>query len=146
MKYFVAIVIACVLAAFTTASRAESQDYVIFHGASKHVSPEYKLYQERNLGAAYRFQKSSELGYQFGIYLNSHNKLTAYAAIQETPLKIGRLDAGWFYGVGTGYKTPLSAGFMLNYHQGKAVYTVRHVPRIAANVASVTTFEMGFRF
>lgn len=143
MKYFIAIVIACVLAAFTTASRAESKEYLILHGASEHS----KLgKQERNYGIAYRLQQDNTLGYQFGTYLNSYNKQTAYAVVQYTPIGTESLRLGVFGGVASGYKIPVAGGLMLNYHQDKAVFTVRHVPKIAANTASVTTFEMGFRF
>lgn len=144
MKYF--IVIACCLAAFATASRAESQNYLIFHGASKHVHPENKQYQESNIGLGYRKQSNRTSSIQYGTYLNSHDKLTFYYAKQHTPVRFAGADLGWFYGVGTGYKIPLSGGLMLNYYHGEVVYTVRHVPRIAGNSVQVTTFEMGFRF
>ena len=146
MKYFVAIVTACCLAAFATVSRAESQDYVIFHGASKHSTLPGQVWQERNYGISYRYQQDKTLGYQVGTYRNSYNKQTVYGVVQYTPIGNDVIRAGLFGGVANGYAMPVVGGFMLNYHQGKAVYTVRHVPKIAANAASVTTFEMGFRF
>lgn len=146
MKYFIAIAIACCLAAFATVSRAEPQDYVILHAASKHSDLPGQVWQERNYGIAYRYQQDKSLGYQVGTYRNSYNKQTVYGVVQYTPIGNDTVRAGVFGGGATEYTLPVVGGFMLNYYQGKAVYTVRHVPKIAANVASVTTFEMGFRF
>ena len=66
--------------------------------------------------------------------------------MQYTPIGTDNLRTGVFGGLATGYDLPVVGGLMLNYYQGNAAFTVRHVPKIGANTASVTTIEIGFKF
>lgn len=153
------------IALLAISAGALAQEYskfsIVAHGVSKHSrlevrsarggAPTEHKFNENNYGAAIRYNIDSALSVQAGGYYNSYYKPTVYAIGQYMPLGGDTLRVGVFGGLASGYhgalKVPVVGGLVadINIFEG-VTYTVRHAPKIGAKTASVTSFEIAFKF
>ena len=119
-------------------------DSLQIHTASIHSGQ--SSYNEQNFGLAYRYQKSEDVSYQLGYYVNSYYNDTFYASVNYTPFHYENVSVGAFGGVGTGYELPIMAGFMAKVEFEDFNITVRAVPKVSAGTDSVVAIEFGIKF
>lgn len=135
------------LALFSANAFAQSSTHLVLHGLSSHSHPHPAIqWNERNWGVGVRHQFSPDWGVQAGAFRNSYRKTSVYALAQYTPLHIGPVSAGGFFGPATQYPNHKVVGGALGIYQAEHVsIAVRITPRIGES-PSVKTIEAGIRF
>jgi hypothetical protein len=141
------------LAALSTcAAHADASETSLqIHGLSYHFKRDID-YNERNAGAGIRYAFDRSLSVQAGAFNNSHERTSAYALVDWTPVQAGAFSAGAFAGIATGYEwrplvgivTPIT-GAVVRADVGRFNLTLRITPP-HPKASAVMALELGARF
>lgn len=117
------------LIAYTT--HAAEHGLVINIGSRHFVGNDYN-YNEENYGIGYSNYFESHAAYQFGIYDNSYNNWSAYAAMK-------------LYGYNT-VETRVNPFFMIGFVTGYEGYPFKPMVMVGADVEVIKTHKLNFMF
>lgn len=144
MKKYITAIALVLLATSTFAGELSLQ----LHGLSWHAAPRAEFdntgreWNERNGGLGIRHTFSDTWSVQAGAYRNSVDRTTVYAVANYTPVQFGALRVGGFAGVGSGYRTPLLAGGLVEL----GPVSVRIIPPIKGTTPLTFGLEVGIPF
>jgi len=137
-----------VLALLCGAAQADVGDkHIVVHGFSHHTveRPKPPAWNETNPGLGIRYELYDDVSFQAGFYKNSFYKRSYYGVVDYTPLSIGKLSAGGFLGIASGYtdKTGIAGGAIVRWQEKRYSTAIRVIPGGKYNIVAI---EIGVKF
>lgn len=152
-KYIVSFLIAVILIAFGTESKANENvtlmsGFYSIHAGSGNSKTTGKPYNENNYGIGLRIDGGAWNGWMFGTYENSHFRQSIYAAKEWKTGRVGPFQLGLVAGAVTGYNMrvmPLVLPeFIINMWRAEVVFLAQ--PFDVSNAAAMVAVQLRWKF